>query len=86
MSGHALDADSRYAKLVDLAMSVMSEAVKLMLNKFDRVVVVSAEGNHDVSGSIWLRKYIKHIFANDRVEVIDNDYPYYAYLWGGKRC
>ncbi len=82
MSGHALDADSRYAKLVDLAMSVMSEAVKLMLNKFDRVVVVSAEGNHDVSGSIWLRKYIKHIFASDRVEVIDNDYPYYAYLWG----
>ena len=82
MSGHALDADSRYAKLVDLAMSVMSDAVKLMLNKFDRVVVVSAEGNHDVSGSIWLRKYIKHVYANDRVEVIDNDYPYYAYLWG----
>jgi len=53
-----------------------------MLKKFGKVVVVSAEGNHDISGSIWLRKHIKHVFANDRVEVIDNDYPFYAYLWG----
>lgn len=81
-SHHALDADTRYAKLVDLAMSVMTEAVSLMLKKFGKVIVVSAEGNHDISGSIWLRKHIKHVFANDRVEVIDNDYPFYAYLWG----
>ena len=83
MSGHALDADSRYGKLVELAMSVMTEAVKMMLNRFGKVVIVSAEGNHDVSGSIWLRKHIKHLFADEpRVEVIDNEFPYYAYLHG----
>jgi len=82
-SGHILDADTRYGKLVDLAMSVMTEAVEMMLRKFDKVLVVSAEGNHDISGSIWLRKHIKHLFADeDRLQVIDNDFPYYAYLHG----
>ena len=48
-----------------------------------KVVVVQAEGNHDMSGSIWLRKHIKYVFKDDkRVEVIDNEFPYYAYLHG----
>ena len=82
-SGHILDADTRYGKLVEMAMSVMTEAVCMMLRKFDKVIVISAEGNHDISGSIWLRKHIKHLFADEpRLEVIDNDFPYYAYLHG----
>jgi len=82
-SGHILDADTRYGKLVDLSMSVMTEAVKMMLRKFSKVVVVSAEGNHDISGSIWLRKHLKHLFDNEpRLTIIDNDFPYYAYLHG----
>ena len=83
ISSHPLDADTRYGKLVELAMSVMTEAVKMMLKKFGKVVVISAEGNHDISGSIWLRKHIKHLFANEpRLKVIDNEFPYYAYLHG----
>lgn len=82
-SGHILDADTRYGKLVELSMSVMAEAVMMMLRRFDKVVVVSAEGNHDISGSIWLRKHIKHLFADEeRLEVVDNDFPYYAHLHG----
>ncbi len=82
-SSHVLDADTRYGKLVELAMTVMCEAVAMMLEKFCKVVVVSAEGNHDISGSIWLRKHIKHVFGDEpRVEVIDNEFPYYAYMWG----
>jgi len=82
-SHHILDADTRYSKLVDLAMSVMTEAVKMMLKRFDKVVIVSAEGNHDIAGSIWLRKHIKHMFSDEsRLTVIDNDFPYYALLHG----
>src|SRR6056300_498645 len=82
-SGHILDADTRYGKLVEMAMSVMTEAVTMMLRKFDEVIVVSAEGNHDISGSIWLRKHIKHMFGDEpRLQVIDNDFPFYAYLHG----
>ena len=82
-SGHILDADTRYGKLVELAMSVMTEACRMMLKRYSNVLVISAEGNHDISGSIWLRKHIKHIFADEpRLSVIDNEYPYYAYLHG----
>ena len=82
-SGHLLDADTRYGKLVDLSMEVMTEAVKILLNRFERVIVVQAEGNHDMAGSVWLRKHIKHMFVNEpRVEVMDVEFPYYAMLWG----
>ena len=82
-SGHVLDADTRYSKLVDLCMAIMADAVRLMLRKFETVIVVNAEGNHDPAGSVWLRKFIKYMFAHEpRVTVIDNDFPYYAHLFG----
>lgn len=82
-SGHILDADTRYSKLVELAMSVITEAVHMMLKKFGVVHVIQAEGNHDPAGSIWLRKHIKHVFADEiRVTVDDTEFPYYAYLHG----
>lgn len=75
--------DDRYSKLVELSISVMTEALIMMLKKFGKVVVVQAEGNHDLASSVWMRKFIKHRFENDkRVEVVDNDYPFYAYLHG----
>jgi hypothetical protein len=82
-SGHILDADTRYGKLVDLTMSVMAEAVRMMLRRFARVHVIQAEGNHDQAGSIWLRKHIKHLFKDEpRVTVDDTEFPYHAYLHG----
>jgi hypothetical protein len=82
-SGHILDADTRYAKLVELTLEVMTHAVDLMLKHFGKVVVVQAEGNHDMAGSVWLRKAIKREYAKEkRLEVIDNEFPYYAYLHG----
>jgi len=75
--------DDRYAKLVDITIQVMDETIKMMLDYFGRVVSVQAEGNHDIASSVWIRKYIKHRWANEpRVEVIDNDWPFYAFLHG----
>lgn len=82
-SGHLLDADTRYGKLVDLTMDIMAEAVRMMLRKFKEVRVIQAEGNHDQSGSVWLRKHIKHLFKYEpRVTIDDTEFPYYAYLHG----
>jgi DNA-binding Lrp family transcriptional regulator len=82
-SGHHLTGDDRYSKLVELSISVMTEAVNIMLKNFGRVVVVQAEGNHDLASSVWMRKFIKHRFQEEpRVEVIDNEFPYYAYQHG----
>ena len=78
-----LEGDSRYSRIVDIAMTVMDEAVRMMLQKYEKVVFVCAEGNHDMAGSIWLRKFIRKLYAKEpRLEVIDNDFPYYAYRHG----
>ncbi len=82
-SGHHLTGDDRYSKLVELSISVMTEAVHMMLKNFGKVIVVQAEGNHDLASSVWMRKFIKHRFEDEpRVEVIDNEFPYYAYQHG----
>ena len=82
-SGHHLTGDDRYSKLVELSISVMTEAVHLMLRKYNKVIIVQAEGNHDLASSVWMRKFLKHRFEDeDRVQVIDNEFPYYAYQHG----
>lgn len=82
-SKHLLDADTRYGKLVELAIEVMTESVRMMLKRFGVVHVIQAEGNHDPAGSVWLRKHLKHVFKNEpRVNVDDSEFPYYAFLHG----
>jgi hypothetical protein len=82
-SQHVVDADTRYDMLVELAMRITAKAVEMLLQKHEKVIDIQMEGNHDISGSIWLRKHHKIMFQdNPRVEVNDSVAPYYGYTWG----
>ena len=82
-AGHVLEADTRFPKLVELALDVCVQAVGMLLTKHKKVRVIMAEGNHDMAGSVWMQKAIKKIFSkNPRVEVDDSAFPFYAYLHG----
>lgn len=82
-SGHQLDRDSRTGKMVEVAIKVIMSAVELMLKHFGKVKVLMVEGNHDLIGSLWLRKAMKVIYSkNARVEIDDTEFPYYAHLHG----
>lgn len=82
-SGHILDADTRYGRLVELTITLMQEVVRMMLKAYPKVLVIQAEGNHDIAGSVWIRKHLKHMFADEpRVTVDDTEFPYYAHLHG----
>ena len=82
-SGHALDADDRYEKVVQVAIRILRRIIRMALEKHDKVVVLMAEGNHDLSSSIWLRELFKAVYENEpRVEVIDTPLPYYVYQHG----
>ena len=83
LSGHNLDRDSRTGKMVEVAIKVIMAAVELMLKHFAKVKVLMVEGNHDLIGSLWLRKAMKVIYSrNNRVEIDDTEFPYYAHLHG----
>jgi hypothetical protein len=80
---HVLDADTRASQMVEVALDLHCFAIDEMLKKHRRVIAVIQEGNHDLMSSIWLRKAMKQYFSkNPRVEILDTEFPFYAYLHG----
>lgn len=71
-SGHALDVDTRYTKVMQVGFETMLRCVELALQRHERVRVINAIGNHDDHASVWLTIAMKAAFAgNERVEVED---------------
>lgn len=82
-SGHHLDQDGRFSKIVTECIKILRKLVDYALLKHDRVHVVMAEGNHDITSSIWLRAMFKTLYENEpRVTVNDSELPYYVYQHG----
>jgi len=82
-SGHTLDSDTRAGKMIDCVMTCCEWAILKLLRDYHEVHVIVCEGNHDLYGSIWLRKHLLAMFRdNERVSVDDTEFPYYAYLHG----
>jgi hypothetical protein len=82
-SGHILDQDGRFPKVVAAAIRILRRVVDFSLRKHRRVIVLLAEGNHDLASSVWLRAMFKALYEKEpRVEVIDSELPYYAYQHG----
>lgn len=70
-SGHVLDQDSRYAKLVHVAIRSVRRAVALMLDKHEEVEIQIIEGNHDQAGMIWLRAAMAAYFEDESRVTVD---------------
>lgn len=82
-SGHVVDADGRFSKMVTTAVRVLRRVIDLALAKHEKVVVLMAEGNHDMASSVWLRVMFRALYEKEpRVEVIDSELPYYCYRHG----
>lgn len=82
-SGHILDADGRFTKMVEVAVRVLRRVIDMLLAKHERVHLVLAEGNHDMASSVWLRTMFKALYEKEpRITVDDSALPYYAYRHG----
>lgn len=78
-SKHLLDSDSRYAKLVRVAVRVIRQIIDMLAKKYEEVGVVWAAGNHDPAGSIWMREMIAALYSNEpRVRVDCSPKPFYC--------
>jgi len=76
---HVLDADTRFQKLVRVAIRVIRRVINMLLEKHNKVHVLMAEGNHDLASSIWLREWLAAIYENEpRITVDTNPDPYYC--------
>lgn len=82
-SGHVVDSDAQYEQIIDAVIDVLQALVDMALTKHERVVILAAEGNHDITGSMWMRGILRVMYRDEpRVEVIRSASPYYAYQWG----
>jgi hypothetical protein len=82
-SKHLLDADGRFSKIVAVAIRGIRHIVKRALEKHPIVELVVMEGNHDESGSVWLRHMLSALYENEpRLSVNDSELPFYVSQWG----
>lgn len=82
-SGHLLDADDRFSKVVNVAIRILRRVIAHALTKHEKILFINAEGNHDLSSSIWLRELFKAVYENEpRIDVVDTPLPYYVYQHG----
>lgn len=82
-SKHVLDADSRYQKIVEVAVRILRHLVEYALRKHQEVRVAMHEGNHDPAGSVWLRVLFAALYENNpRVTVESSPLPYVIYQHG----
>lgn len=82
-SGHILDQDGRFSKIVQAAVRILRRVIQEALRRHEKVVVLMAEGNHDLASSVWLRTMFKALYENEpRVHVLDSELPYYTMQHG----
>jgi hypothetical protein len=82
-SGHMLDADSRYQKIVQVAVRVLRRMVNASLRKHKRVIVNMLDANHDPVGETWLRVLFAALYEREpRITVSMSPSPYVAHQHG----
>jgi hypothetical protein len=79
MSGHVLDQDGRFPKIVNATIGALRNVVDMALVRHKTVHVIMAEGNHDMASSVWLRQMFAVLYENEpRVTVDQSPLPYYV--------
>lgn len=78
--GNLLDADGRYAKIVDVAIATMRQCVESALSKHKRVHVICVPGNHDETGGLWLARLLAIAYEREPRVTVDTTPGVFAYF------
>jgi hypothetical protein len=82
-SGHVLDADTRFQRVVRVAIRVIRQIISMLLERHERVHVIMADANHDPASGVWLREWLAHVYEFDPRVTVDNSAgSYYAFQFG----
>lgn len=82
-SGHAVDYDTRYWKMVDAYIRITCFIIEKALTKAQTVDYICNQGNHSRSNDIWMAAVVRAIYGpSGRVNVLPNESPFIAYRMG----
>jgi len=83
LSGHQLNSDGEPNNIIASSIKLLRRVVDASLTKHENVHVIMAEGNHDITSSIWLRHMFDALYEdNPRVTIDTSDLPYYVHHHG----
>lgn len=83
-SGHVLDADTRYQKLVRYMIRMVRRVIDMALVKHKNVRLLIVQGNHDESGMIWLAEMFSTLYDNEPRVFVDTSPDVYKMVQHGK--
>ena len=82
-SGHALDADGRFPKMIRAYVRIMRFVVEKALTKSEHVDVIINQGNHSRINDVWMPELLRAVYGHTgRVHVLDNDNVFIGYRMG----
>lgn len=82
-SGHDLDCDGRYSKMLKVYVRVMRFIIETALSKFRHVDVIVNQGNHSRTNDLWMFELITNVYENEpRLHVLNNENVFIPYRMG----
>jgi hypothetical protein len=82
-SKHILDADTRFQKVVRVAIRVIRRIITLLLSKHKHLTIIMADANHDPAAGVWMREWLAHLYDDEpRVTVDNSPDTYYCVQFG----
>jgi len=82
--GNLLDADSRFPKMVRVAIRALRTTVAEALKRHREVRVIVEIGNHDLSSSIFLMECLSALYENEPRVTVDTSPRHFHYFDFGK--
>lgn len=83
-SGHSLDVDTRWAKVLQLGCMLMVDLVQMALEKHKKIEVINAIGNHDDHSSVMLASFLGAYFHKEKRVFIHPTVNKFHYVDFGK--
>lgn len=83
-SGHAVDADGRYARMLDVTIAAMRTLIDEALRKHKTVRVISAIGNHDETGALAVARCLAIAYEREKRVSVDTSPSVFNYFRFGK--
>jgi hypothetical protein len=82
-SGHALDLDTRYPKMIAVYSRIFRYIIEKALTKAVNVDVIINQGNHSRTNDIWMAELLRVAYgATERVHILNNESVFIAYRMG----
>ena len=82
-SGHAVDYDTRFPKMISAYIDIIQHTVERALERATTVDCIFNQGNHSRTNDIWIAELVQRLYGKTgRVNVLNNRNTYIAYRMG----